>query len=84
MVMVEEFAGGVYFSRDTADAMEAPAQMIPYPRSRFPKAICPNARLGAVRRRVAGEVAVLNPDSELEALYWIEGVSEFDDGDEVL
>jgi hypothetical protein len=29
-------------------------------------------------------VAALNPDSELEALDWIEGVAEFDDGDEVL
>jgi hypothetical protein len=42
----------------------------------------PDARLEAVRRRVAEEVAVLNPDSELEALDWIEGVSEFDDRDE--
>jgi hypothetical protein len=42
----------------------------------------PDARLEAVRCRVAGEVAVLNPDSELEALDWIEGVSEFGDRDE--
>lgn len=84
MVMVEEFGGGVYFSRDTVDAMEAPGQMIPYPQSRFPNAVCPNARLETLRSRVAGEVAALNPDSELDALDWIEGVAEFDDGDEVL
>jgi hypothetical protein len=58
--------------------------MIPYPQSRFPEAICPNARLETMRRRIAGEVAVLNPDSELDALDWIEGVAEFDDCDEVL
>jgi hypothetical protein len=50
--------------------------MIPYPQSWFPKAICPNARLETPRRRVAGEVAVLNPDSELDALEWIEGVAD--------
>jgi hypothetical protein len=49
-----------------------------------------DARLEAVRRRVAGEVAALNPGTESEvnpgteseALDWIEAVSEFDDGDE--
>jgi len=42
-----------------------------------------NARLETLRHRIAGEVAALNPDSELDALDWIEGVAEFDDGDEV-
>ena len=42
----------------------------------------PDARLETVRCRVAGEVAALNRDSELEALDWIEEVSEFDAGDE--
>lgn len=39
----------------------------------------PDARLQAVRRRVAVEVAALNPHSEAEALAWIEAVSEFDE-----
>jgi len=42
----------------------------------------PDARLEAVRRRVAGEVAALNPGAESEALDWIEAISEFDDADE--
>jgi hypothetical protein len=33
---------------------------------------------------VALSKRAVNPDGELEALDWIEGVSEFDDGDEVL
>lgn len=36
----------------------------------------PRAR--AVRRRVAKQVAGLNPDREHDALKWIEAVSEFD------
>ena len=35
----------------------------------------------SVRERIAAQVAKLNPDSEREALLWIEAVSEFD-GDE--
>jgi hypothetical protein len=42
----------------------------------------PDARLEAVRRLVAGEVAALSPGAESEAMDWIEAVSEFDDGDE--
>jgi hypothetical protein len=42
----------------------------------------PDARLEAVRRLVAGEVAALNPGAESEALDWIDVVSEFDDSDE--
>jgi hypothetical protein len=37
-----------------------------------------DARSPAVRRRVAQQVAGLNPDREREALQWIEAVSEFD------
>jgi hypothetical protein len=37
-----------------------------------------NARPRAVRRRVARQVAGLNPDREREALRWIETISEFD------
>jgi Protein of unknown function (DUF3018) len=43
--------------------------------------VVPDARLEAVRCRIADEVAMLNPESERDALLWIEAVSEFD-GDE--
>lgn len=35
-------------------------------------------RSRAVRRRVAKQVAALDPDRERDALRWIEAVSEFD------
>ena len=38
----------------------------------------PDARSEAVRNRIAAQVAKLNPDSERDALLWIEAVSEFD------
>lgn len=41
--------------------------------------IVPDARSKLVRRRVAREVASLDPSRELEALKWIEAVAEFDD-----
>jgi len=37
-----------------------------------------DARSRAVRRRVAKQVAGLDPDRERDALTWIESVSEFD------
>jgi hypothetical protein len=37
-----------------------------------------DARSRAVRRRVAKQVAGLNPDRERETQQWIETVSEFD------
>ena len=40
--------------------------------------IAPDARSAPVRYRIAAQVAKLNPDSEREALLWIEAVSEFD------
>lgn len=40
--------------------------------------VVPDAHSRAVRRRVAAQVARLNPDSERDALDWIEAVSEFD------
>ena len=43
--------------------------------------VVPDARSEAVRRRVAAAVARLNPESERDALNWIEAVSEFDDND---
>jgi hypothetical protein len=41
--------------------------------------IVPDARSKSVRRRVAREVAALDPSREVDALNWIEAVSEFDD-----
>jgi hypothetical protein len=40
--------------------------------------VVPDARSAAVRERIAQQVARLNPESEEEALRWIEAVSEFD------
>jgi hypothetical protein len=40
--------------------------------------VIPDARSPAVRRRIASQVAQLNPDSERDALLWIEAVSELD------
>jgi hypothetical protein len=40
--------------------------------------VVPDARSAAVRERIAQQVAKLNPESEEEALRWIEAVSEFD------
>ncbi|HEV2556081.1 MAG TPA: antitoxin MazE-like protein [Bosea sp. (in: a-proteobacteria)] len=44
--------------------------------------LLPDARSPAVRARIAEQVARLDPDDELEALRWIESVSEFDNPDE--
>jgi hypothetical protein len=40
--------------------------------------VVPDARSEAVRNRIAAQVAKLNPDSEQDALFWIEAVSDFD------
>ena len=40
--------------------------------------VVPDARSAAVRRRIAREVAALNPADEDAAMRWIESVSEFD------
>ena len=40
--------------------------------------VVPDARSKAVRRRVAKQVAKLDRAHELEAMQWIEAVSEFD------
>ena len=40
--------------------------------------VVPDARSESVRSRIAEQVAKLDPDSERDALLWIEGVSEFD------
>ncbi len=39
----------------------------------------PDARSASVRRRVAAEVARLDPKDERAVLAWIESASEFDD-----
>lgn len=38
----------------------------------------PDARSEAVRVRIAAQVAKLNPESERDALLWIEAVSDFE------
>jgi hypothetical protein len=43
--------------------------------------VVPDARLPSLRKRVAAEVALLDPSQEDEALRWIEAVSEFDNPD---
>ncbi len=40
--------------------------------------VVPDARSAAVRRRVVKQIAKLNPQSERDALDWIEAISEFD------
>jgi hypothetical protein len=40
--------------------------------------LVPDAWSESVRNRIAAQVAKLNPDSERDALLWIEAVSEFD------
>ena len=39
--------------------------------------VVPDVRSAAVRERIAAQVAKLNPESERDALLWIEAVSEF-------
>lgn len=40
--------------------------------------VVPDARSEEVRKRIAEQVARLDPKDELEAMKWIEAVSEFD------
>jgi hypothetical protein len=67
------------------DEMAAPAERMRIMRERRRRRglrelrlIVPDARSEAIRSRVAAQVAGLSRDSELEALDWIEEVSEFD------
>jgi hypothetical protein len=39
--------------------------------------VVPDARSAPVRNRIAAQAARMNPDSEREALLWVEAVSEF-------
>jgi hypothetical protein len=60
--------------------MTAPAERIRIMRGlRELRLMVPDARSETIRDRVAAQVAGLSRDSELEALDWIEKVSEFDD-----
>lgn len=40
--------------------------------------VVPGVRSETVRNRLAAQVAKLSPDSERDALFWIEAVAEFD------
>jgi hypothetical protein len=40
--------------------------------------VVPDARSKAVRKRIAKQVAGLDRSRELEAIQWVESVSEFD------
>jgi hypothetical protein len=67
------------------DEMAAPAERMKMMRDRRRqrglrelRLIVPDARSETVRRRVEAEVAGLSADAELDALRWIEAVSEFD------
>jgi Antitoxin MazE-like len=68
--------------------MAAPAERMKAMRQRRRKRglrelrlVVPDARSPAVRKRVAAEVARLDPKHEEEALRWIEAISEFDNPD---
>jgi hypothetical protein len=76
-------------SRDLAyrwrNPMTAPAERMRIMRQRRRarglrelRLVVADARSRAVRRRVAKQVAGLDPDRERDALRWIESVSEFD------
>lgn len=41
--------------------------------------VLPDARSASVRRRLARQVAKLDPRAENDAMEWIEAVSEFDE-----
>jgi hypothetical protein len=41
--------------------------------------VVPDARSPVVRRRIARQVALLDPRHENQALDWVEAVSEFDE-----
>ena len=67
------------------DAMAAPAERMRALRERRRerglrelRLVVPDPRSPAVRRRIARQVAALDPRQERQALDWIESVSEFD------
>jgi len=69
--------------------MAAPAERMKTMRERRRKRglrelrlVVPDARLQSVQRRVAAQVARLNPSSEEDALRWIEAVADLDTRDD--
>ena len=78
------FAGSVKLKAATemveaADRMKAMRERRRARGLRELRLIVPDARSKSVRRRVAREVAALDRSREIDALNWIEAVSEFDD-----
>ena len=68
--------------------MTAPAERMKAMRERRRKRglrelrlVVPDPRLPFVRKRIAAQIARLDPKQEDEALRWIEEVSEFDNPD---
>lgn len=61
-----------------ADRMKAMRERRRASNLRELRLIVPDARSKAVRRRIAKAVAGLARSSEIEAMKWIEAVSEFD------
>jgi hypothetical protein len=74
-----------YHALPRRSSMAAPAERMKMMRQRRRarglrelRLVVADARSRAVRRRVAKQVAGLDPDRERDALQWIESVSEFD------
>jgi len=63
---------------EAADRMKAMRERRRASGLRELRLVIPDARSRVVRRRVARQVAGLDRVRELEALRWIEAVSEFD------
>ena len=63
---------------DAAERMKAMRERRKSGGIREVRLVVADARSPAVRRRVARQVAGLDAGAELDALHWIEAVSEFD------
>lgn len=66
----------------STDRMKAMRARRPVKDLRNLRLVVPDARSAAVRRRVAADVARLDPAAEEDALRWIEAVGDFDIGEE--
>jgi hypothetical protein len=60
------------------ERMKAMRERLRQQTSRESRLLVPDGHSTTVRRRVPAEVARLRPESERDALAWIEAVSEFD------
>jgi len=76
---VTRYARGVLEMVEAADRMKAMRERRRARGLRELRLIVPDARSKSVRRRVARQVAALDRSREIDALNWIEAVSEFDD-----